>query len=83
MSRHRIRRSIEPQFPYAISLLISCGLLVAAMFTAASFADPKSGVILPSSLAWSLVVVLPIAIPAVFYAEFKLRNRTRLPKIKP
>ncbi|HEY1948781.1 MAG TPA: hypothetical protein VGG97_17365 [Bryobacteraceae bacterium] len=79
-SKRRIRRPAEPSFPYAKSIVISWGLIVATMLAAAAFSDPKSGDIKHPALAWSMIAGLPIAIPAVFFMEFKRKNRSKQPK---
>jgi hypothetical protein len=77
--RRRIRRSSAPSFPYAKSLLISWGLIVATMLTAAALSDPKSGEIKHPAVTWSMLAGLPIAIPLVFFTEFKRKNRGKRP----
>jgi hypothetical protein len=76
MSKRRIRRSIEPTFPYGKSVVISCGLLVAIMLVLAAFADPVSGDIQPPILAFSMLGGLPLGIVGVFYVESKLRKKS-------
>src|SRR5882757_7549483 len=79
-ARRRIRRSAEPSFPYAKSVVISWGLFVATMLLAAAFSDPKSGLIGHPVLTLSMLTGLPIAISAVFYTESRQRNRNKRPK---
>src|SRR5260370_13550116 len=75
MSKRRIRRSIEPNFPYGKSVVASSGLIVAFMLVLALLADPRSGEITSPVLAYSALGVLPLAIVAVFYTEFRFRNK--------
>jgi hypothetical protein len=61
--------------PYGKSILGSCGLIVVVMLVLGLLADPASREIRSPALAWSLLAVLPAAIAALFYAEFRLRNK--------
>jgi hypothetical protein len=75
----RIRRRAKPSFPYAKSVLISWCLIVATMLAAAALSDPKSGEIKHPAFTWSMLAGLPVAIPAVFFTEFKRKNRGKQP----
>jgi hypothetical protein len=77
MSKRRIRRSIEPTFPYGKSVVISCGLLVVIMLVLAALADPKSGDIRRPILAWSILGALPVGIAGIVYVESKLRTKSQ------
>jgi hypothetical protein len=74
-SKRRIRRTGEPSFPYAKSILISWGLLVTTMLITAALSDPKSGEIEHPAIAWPMLAGLPVVILAVFFIEFKQKNR--------
>jgi hypothetical protein len=82
MSKRRIRRSIEPTFPYGKSVVISCGLLVVIMLVLAALADPTSGDIQPPILAWSILGVLPVGIAGVVYVESKLRSKSQQSRLR-
>jgi hypothetical protein len=73
--KQRIRQSMGPSFPYAKSVLISWGLIVATMLLAAALSDPKSGLTERPILALSILSGLPFAILTVFYIEFRRKNR--------
>ncbi len=77
MSQRRIRRRVEQDFPYGKSMITSCGLVAAFMLVFARL-DPKASEMLWSAPAWALAG-LATAIVALFYAEFRLRNKHRPP----
>jgi hypothetical protein len=53
------------------------------MFILAALADPTSGHIQPPILVLSMLGALPLGIVGVFYAEFKLRNRSQRNSLRP
>jgi hypothetical protein len=75
MSKSRIHRTCEPGFSYGKSVIVSFGLIVTVMFIFVILADPSSGEIRSPALAWFVLAGLPAAIVALFYGEFRLRNK--------
>ena len=75
MYERRGRHSLEQSFPYGKSVIVSSALLLASMLVLALISDPHSGQIRTPYLAWLTVVVLPIAIGVVFFAEFRWRSK--------
>jgi hypothetical protein len=84
MYKRRGRQSAESNFPYGKSVIGSSGLVLASMLVLAVLADPSSGEIRSPALAWFMLAGVPAAIAALFYGEFRLRNkRTRIGPRQP
>jgi cobalt-zinc-cadmium efflux system outer membrane protein len=79
-SKKRIHRSDNLAFPYAKSVVASCGLVVAFILALAMLADPQSGDFRAPGLAALLLASLPTTIVAVIYLEFRWRNKRRKPE---
>jgi hypothetical protein len=56
-------------------VIASFALIVAFLFFMGMLAEPQTGRIPDQRAAWLALIVLPVAVAAVFYIEYKVQNR--------
>jgi hypothetical protein len=61
--------------PYEKSAIVSGALIVASLLLLGTLAEPQTGRIENQIAAWLAIFGLPFAIAAVFYGEYRLRNK--------
>jgi hypothetical protein len=83
MSKRRVRQRSEPAFPYGKSLIASGVLIAVFMLVLGTLADPKSGQITASFWVWLALAVFPVSAAAVFYVEYRLRNKRGASRRRP
>jgi hypothetical protein len=77
ISKRHVRRPADLTFPFGKSVVASCSLIVAILFTLAAIAEPKTGEIRPPALGWLLLIVLAIAIGTAFGVDSRRRKSRR------
>ena len=75
MPKRQRRKIGTSPLAYEKSAIGSGVLIVVFLFFLCSLAEPQSGEIRDQRAAWLAILGLPIAIGAVFYVEYRFRNR--------
>jgi hypothetical protein len=84
MSRRHGWRIERFPLPYERSAIVSGVLLVAFLLLLGALAEPQTGRIQNQVAAWLAIFALPFTIAAVFYVEYRFRNRrTTSPRRSP
>jgi hypothetical protein len=75
VSRRDRRKGKEKALAYEKSAIVSAMLIVAFLFVVGALADPETGRIQDQLAAWIALIVLPIAVVAVFYIEYRIQKK--------
>lgn len=69
------RTAARTTFAYEKSLIVSAALIVVCVFFLGALAEPETGRIQDQGAAWLALIVLPVAVVAVFYIEYRIQKK--------
>ena len=75
MAKKHDRKTAGSALAYEKSAVAAGALIVVFLFFLGMLAEPQSGEIRNQRAAWLAFLALPFAIAAVFYVEYRFRNR--------